>query len=458
MRSGLITFAAILAAACSSSSAVQPPNDVSWLRACEIRDVDGPVLCGIFDVPENRERPNDRRIGLRVVVLKATGDALQPDAFVPLSGGPGQAATEFAAMDARIFADLRRSRDIVLMDVRGTGQSNPLHCDVASAQWARTPDVMPPGAIRACREELARRADLRMYTTEQIARDLDDLRAALKIERWNVFGGSYGTRLAQEYTRAFGARVRTLTLHGVAAPSLQVPLPYARDAQATVDRLFDERTRHTLSVTLARLAKEPVIVRVESLDVMVSAGTFAEMLRHMLYNAGSAPAASEMIHAAAAGDFTVAAREVLRERRTFSHEFALGLFLSVTCAEDVARIDESAIPAATHDTFLGDYRVRQQIEACRIWTVNPAPASVVAALKSDVPALVISGEVDPVTPPRMGDEVARLLPNARHVVLAGHGHTLSIGRGCMRTALARFVESASTTALDFSCVPLVTHP
>jgi pimeloyl-ACP methyl ester carboxylesterase len=457
VRPWVITFAAIVAAACSSPSAVQQKNDAAWLRECEIRDVDGRVLCGTFEVPENRQRPNDRRIGLRVVILKATGDTPQPDAFVPLAGGPGQAATALAAMDARIYADIRRNRDIVLVDVRGTGGSNPLHCDIVSPPWVTTPDVMPPGAIRACRDALTQRADLRMYTTEQIARDLDELRAALGIERWNVFGASYGTRLAQEYTRAFGPRVRTLTLHGVAAPSLTIPLPYARDSQATVDRLFDQQTRKDLAAVLAALAKEPAKVSIDSLDVMVSAGNLSEALRHMLYNAGAAPAAAQMIRAAAAGDFTPAAREVLRERRTFSHDFALGLFLSVTCAEDVARIDEAAIPAASHGTFLGDYRVRQQIEACRNWDVGTAPPTLATPLTSDVPALLISGEVDPVTPPRMGAEVARTLPNGRHVVLARHGHTLSIGRGCMRAALAKFVDSGTTAAIDFSCVPRVTE-
>jgi pimeloyl-ACP methyl ester carboxylesterase len=436
---------------------VQSRTDAAWLRECDIRDVDGRVLCGTFEVSENRQRPNDRRIGLRVLVLKATGDTPQPDAFMPLAGGPGQAATAFAAMDARTYADIRRNRDIVLVDVRGTGGSNPLHCDIASAPWVSSPDVMPPGAIRACRATLAQRADLRMYTTEQIARDLDELRAALGIERWNVFGASYGTRLAQEYTRAFGARVRTLTLHGIAAPSLAIPLPYARDAQATVDRLFDEQTRKDLVAVLAALAKAPVKVSIESLEVMVSAGNLSEALRHMLYNAAAAPAAADIVRAAAAGDYTPAAREVLRERRTFTHDFALGLFLSVTCAEDVARIDETAISMATRDTFLGDYRVRQQMEACRNWDVGTAPRTLATPLTSNVPALLISGEVDPVTPARMGAEVARTLPNARHVVLARHGHTLSIGRGCMRAALARFVESATTAGIDFSCVPLVTR-
>ena len=445
-------FTMLAAVACSSPAAVpQGRAGESFLQECTLPGVNGRVLCGTLPLAENRAQPG-RRIPLNVVVLKATGSRPRPDAFLPLAGGPGQAATPLAAMEARVLADVRRDRDVVLIDIRGTGKSNPLACDVASPAWARSADLLPPEAIRACRDASQQRADLRMYTTVEIARDLDEVRQAMGIATWNVFGASYGSRLAQEYARAFGAHVRTLTLHGVAAPSMAIPLTYARDAQRAADAVLDRNTQVQLTTVLAALRKEPVVVPTGAGEVMVSAGAFADALRHLLYNAGSAPRAVEVVRAAASGDFTYAADEIMRHRRTFSGEIALGLFLSVTCAEDIPRITESAIADATRDTFLGDYRVRQQQEACRQWSFGTAPPEAATPLKSPVPALLISGEVDPVTPPRMGDEVARTLPNATHVVIGGHGHTLSIGEPCMRAALEKFLDTASARELDLSCV------
>jgi pimeloyl-ACP methyl ester carboxylesterase len=311
---------------------------------------------------------------------------------------------------------------------------------------------MPPDAIRGCREALQQRADLRLYTTGIIARDLDEIRHALGIERWNVFGTSYGTRLAQEYTRRFRSRVRTLTLHGVAAPSMAIPLPYAPDAQRAVNQLFDEPAREALRAVLGRLSRAPVVVPTAGGDVAVSAGGLSEALRHMLYNARSAEPARDMILSAAAGDYRAAAEQVLRQRRAFSGEIAFGMFLSVTCTEDIPRISEAAIVESSRGTFLGDYRVRQQMTACAQWTAGTAAPDAAAPLRSDVPALLISGEVDPVTPPRMGEEVARTLPNAHHLVLPGHGHTLSIGQPCVGAAFRRFLETANARELDLSCI------
>jgi pimeloyl-ACP methyl ester carboxylesterase len=393
-----------------------------------------------------------RRIPIQVVVLKATGNAPQPDALVPLQGGPGQAGTPLAVMFSRLFADVRRERDIVLVDVRGTGKSNPLYCDIASPPWTRSLDLMPPDAIRGCRDALQQRADLRSYTTDIIAKDLDDIRIALGIERWNVFGASYGTRLAQEYTRRFGAHVRTLTLHGIAAPSMAIPLPYARDAQQAIDKLLDVPTRATLERVLKQLTRQPAVVSTGSGDVAVSAGELSEALRNMLYNARSAAAATAMITAASNGDYRAAAEAVMRQREGFSTDIALGMFLSVTCTEDIPRITEEAIAENTRNTFLGDYRVRQQMTACRTWFTDPIAAADTSPLRSDVPALLISGEVDPVTPPTNGEEVARTLPNARHVVIPGHGHTMSLAHPCINAALRRFLDTANARALDLSCL------
>jgi len=422
-------------------------------RDCALPGATGPVACATFDVPEDRER-RGRTISLNIAVLKATGPARKPDPIVPLQGGPGQGAVPLADFYARTLAPLREERDIVLIDVRGTGRSNPLTCNVAAPESLRSGDMLPAEAIRACRKAHESRADLRLYTTDAIARDLDDVRRAMRVERWNLYGTSYGTRLGQEYVRRFGSSVRTVTMKGIVPPSLAIPLPYARDAQVALEASIDARTRTQLSEVLAGLRSRPVTIAHEGRELTISEGLFAEALRNLLYNPASAPAASRMIQSAAAGDFQAAAATVLRVRTAFSGDLSLGMFLSVTCAEDIPRIDAARIDEMVRGTFLGSYRIRQQMEACRHWPAGTRLAGNATPVVSDVPALLFSGDLDPVTPPRFGQEVVRSLPNGRHIVLKNNGHAIGPAAPCVAAIMKPFIDRASVRGLNTACAAL----
>ena len=170
MRISAVTGSALLTAALllpASALVLRQSTSTAALvfRSCSLPDVVGPVLCGSFEVPEDRSGKG-RTIALNIVVLKATGPSPVADPIVPLQGGPGQGAVGLAGFYARTLAALRESRDIVLIDVRGTGRSNPLDCDISSPESVRSGDLLPPPAIRACRQRLESRADLRFYTTD----------------------------------------------------------------------------------------------------------------------------------------------------------------------------------------------------------------------------------------------------------------------------------------------------
>lgn len=426
------------------------PATALTFTSCSVPDVPGSVVCGTFDVPEDRERAG-RTISLNIVVLKATGSTPKPDAIVPLQGGPGQGAVYLAGFYARTLATLREERDIVLVDVRGTGRSNPLACDVAAHESLGSGDLLPPAAITGCRKALEARADLRHYTTDAIARDLDEVRRAMGIERWNLYGTSYGTRLAQEYIRLVRPHVRTVTLKGIVPPSLVIPLSYARDAQVALEASIDAATRQQLSALLAGLRGRAVTVAHEGRQLTISEGLFAEALRNLLYNPASAPAASRMIQSAAAGDFQAAAATILRLRTAFSSDLSLGVFLSVTCAEDIPRIDSARIDEMVRGTFLGSYRIRQQMEACRHWPAGTRRADSATPVVSDVPALLFSGDLDPVTPPRFGEEVVRSLRNGRHIVLKNNGHAMGPSAPCVGAIIKQFIDRASVRGLDTGC-------
>ena len=445
----MIRAALLLASAAVAACGSSAEQRYTALPPCEIDGVPGRVLCGNIEVPENRDTPG-RTIPLYTVVLLATGSDAKPDPIVPVQGGPGQAATSLLRFYDDVLSPLRRDRDIVLIDVRGTGNSRALPCNATSRAWLKTGELMPVALIRECREALAKRADLTQYTSATLARDLDDVRKRLGIQQWNLYGTSYGTRLAQEYTRTFGAHVRTMTLQGVAGPSLTMPLSYARDSQGALELLLDEETRALLPSVLARLRDRPATVTTSVGDVVITAGVFAEALRNLMYESGAAARAAAMIRTASEGHFVLASDAVLKQRRGFAHGIAMGMFLSVTCSEDIPRIEEARIDEASAGTFLGDYRVRQQMNACREWP-RGAASGVGTLLVSDVPALLISGALDPVTPPRHGDEVLAGLPNGVHLTLPGESHGFGPSSGCVFGMMQEFIDTGSTARIQSRC-------
>ena len=426
-----------------------PPAQVV-LVPCSVPGVSGSVVCGTLEVPENRAQPG-RKIPLNIVVLKATGPVRKPDPILPLQGGPGQAATPLAGFYARALAPLREDRDIVLVDVRGTGRSNPLPCDFTTAAAMGSGDLLPSAVVTECRKAAERHADPKQYTTAEITRDLEDVRRAMKVERWNTYGTSYGTRLGQEYLRRYPAAIRTATLKGVAAPSLAIPLPYARDWQGVLERTLAPATRDQLAAVLSALRQKPLTVMHDGMQVAISAGLLAEALRNQMYNPASIPAAIRIIESASKGDFAPAAQTIVRLRRAWSNDLAIGMFLSVTCSEDIPRIPSSGLDRHVGGTLLGDFRVRQQTEACRQWPSALPPRDNGKPVVSDVPVLLVSGDIDPVTPPSYGEEVLRGLRNGRHIVLKNHGHAMGPEAPCIVAIMKQFIDGASVAGLDVSC-------
>ena len=197
--------------------------------------------CGSFEVSEDRKRPEGRRLSLRVAVVPALARAPQPDPLFMLAGGPGQAATEaLPELITAAFERVHRTRDIVLIDQRGTGHSSPLKCELIDPDAPLAKRIADPGfpaeRLEACLKGYD--ADPRLYTTSIAMEDLDEVRRALGYGAIDLWGGSYGTRAALVYLREHGETVRSIILDGVAPPTLRLPLSFAADAQRALDRLF----------------------------------------------------------------------------------------------------------------------------------------------------------------------------------------------------------------------------
>jgi pimeloyl-ACP methyl ester carboxylesterase len=449
------------------------------LQPCKVARIDEELLCGKLTVFENRETRTGRTIDLNVVVLPALDGNHTEAPLFDLEGGPGVAATGSASFYAKEGIEYRRHRDVVLVDQRGTGGSNPLTAPprTNSPQDYLT-EMYPVDYVKTLRETLEKRADLTQYTTPIAMDDLDDVRAWLGYERINLYGLSYGTRAGLVYMRQHPDRVRNAILMGVAPTYLKMPLHHARAAKRAIDLLFAEcaadaachgafpNVEREWNELLERLGREPARVEYSPPDksakvtVEIQRDVFAEKIRDRMYSVESARKIPMMIHRAAAGDFGPFLKEVIPEDRSRPDFIADGMYLSVTCAEDVPFIDQEEAAHANAGNPFGNYRVVQQKRACGIWSQGKIPAGYHEPVGSDVPTLIISGQMDPVTPPERGDEVASHLPNSRHIVLAHGAHGLEglTNLQCVDKVMVEFLAKANAKDLDTSCVESVSAP
>ena len=466
---------ALTAIAQPQESPYSPPGAPNVERPFELTraELDGiPILEGTYEVWEDRGARAGRILGLRVVVVPAREEPAREDPIFFLAGGPGQGAAELAGWLAPTW--LSRHRDLVLVDQRGTGQSNPLHCRLPGSLLDPQGllDALPPDEVfRECLEELSQRADLRLYSTPIAVDDLNEIRAALGYGKINLFGGSYGTRAALVYMRRHPETVRCAVLEGVAPLGLKNPLFHASSAQSALERILAECAANPqcnaafgdlaakLDAVLARLADEPASLEVPFTGgrrtVALSRDTFAEALRIQMYDTRTSRRIPLTIHKAHAGDFGPVVQLALTRGLALRKSVAVGMLLSVTCAEDVARIDPADVEQETRGTFLGDTRVLRQMALCEWWPAGRLPEDYGEPVTCEAPVLLVSGALDPVTPPVFAEEAARTLPNSLHVVLP----TAHSFRGsCLASIESRFLDAGNASELDTECVAGMSLP
>jgi pimeloyl-ACP methyl ester carboxylesterase len=433
---------------------------------CRVPDYDQDVLCATYPVWENRETRQGRKIGLNIVILPALGSDKQPDPIFEFGGGPGQAITGNA--DGYAQSGLRQKRDFVLIDQRGTGGSNPLHCafygEPADPRRA-VGDLLPVDAVRKCRERLEKVADLSQYTTAAFADDVNEVRQWLGYGKINLSGGSYGTRMAQVYWRRYPETVRSVVLIGTSPLDSYIPLAHAKAGQRALGLLLGEcasqpECRATFPDTEADLkaVKERVDKGVtvtltnpdtgEKHEVRPTWGLIAEGIRFLMYGQGAANLPLQ-ISKAAQGDLVPLVQMAVGRRLNIMEGLDWGLCLSVTCAEDLPFITEEMIHQKTPGTYLGDYRIRQQKAACEVWPRGKAAADIHEPVRSNIPVLLISGERDPVTPPEGAEQASRYMINRLHVVVPRGSHG-AIGE-CTNNLIRDFTDRASVQGLDPSC-------
>ena len=246
----------------------------SWLRPCTITGTTEAALCGVVDVPESADHAAGRTIGVHVTVVPARAAIAEADPVLLLAGGPGQGAADLARQLSARVGQIRDRFDLLLIDQRGTGQSNGLHCEAPVAVADLMGRIFDPARLAACRDQLSRRADLTRYTTAASAADYDIILTALGVPRVHVWGVSYGTRLGYEIARRFPERVRTLTLEGVVPITFTWPSTGAADLDAALNAVVADcmadavcsglypDLRRDVDAAFARLQSRPIAVNV----------------------------------------------------------------------------------------------------------------------------------------------------------------------------------------------------
>lgn len=460
------------------SGTAEPSRRAEILAPCGQPQLPEGALCGSYEVFENRAARTGRKIPLRIMVLPATGPERLPDPFVYFAGGPGEPSIPGGVYMARQLASLRQKRDILLIDLRGTGRSGGLFCEELKGDAQGFLDeFLPIDKIRACRDRLKKEVDLSWYTSDAVVDDVEEVRTALGYGPLNLMGVSHGTRTVLTYLRRHPRSVRTAILDGIVAPDERYPLGMARSSQQALDGLIAEcdgdpacrgafpKLRQEVDAVLHQAAAKPVRVELTGLatgqpaELRLSRTGVAQALRYMLYSPAEAALLPLKVHQAVQGDWKPLARSA-QIYGTMMGGMAEGYFQSTTCAEDVAFIRDQEIAAAVAGTFLGDFRIRRQKAACEGRPTRDLGPALHAPVVADVPALLISGERDPATPASNGAKVGRTLKRARHLVVpdAGHDTTGMQGSDCLDILMAAFIEAGTAEGLDTSCTDRMRRP
>jgi pimeloyl-ACP methyl ester carboxylesterase len=427
--------------------------------------------CGSLRVPENPDEPQGRFIELFVARVPAISLNKKTDPLFLIAGGPGTSAVDLYTSSSGAFDRVRRDRDIILVDQRGTGRSHRLDCDYGNASiFERIDEIEVGPANIKCRDELSKKADLRMYTTSIAVRDLESARVALGYQRINLYGNSYGTRVAQHYARRYPKSTRTVILDGVVNPEVVLGPAIAIDAERALERIlkrcaddadcakaFKDPSADYRALR-ARLTDKPERTMVSDvatgrpINFDFTQRHLSAVLRFASYNDDQAALLPLSLHLAThEANFTPLASQFRVFANSLVASFAYGMHNSVACSEDAPLIDEAKLDLGALDaTHMGAEQVEQLIEACKDWPRGVVDDDLHSSFKSDAAALLLSGADDPVTPPEYATTAQRAFADSKHVIIAGHGHG-QLGAPCVDRIIASFVMAGTARGLDTSC-------
>lgn len=463
---------------------------------CPIPAPEGYALdCGTLTVAESRERRNGRTIQLAVAIVRSPSPAKRPDPVLFLAGGPGQPALPLIAQAPLVFGEILATRDMVFVDQRGTGYSRPaLNCAPQAAAPARLlvplgaaiqdrPALLQAGvdALLACGAAFrSQGVDLAAYNSVESAADLEDLRVALGYPQWNLYGGSYGTRLGLTAMRYRPATIRSAVLDSVYPLQANFHTEVFGTFAGALARLSDlcaadpacgpayPNVEGSFARVVERLNAEAVVLPIidletgEALDYLPFTGVdLTIIVFQLMYITPVLPLLPAVIGEADQGNYrplaNLASALFTEQLPGDVPVISQGMQVAVQCNEDAtfarerefvtARDRQRAAAGLAFSPLFNE----AMLEICAAWGLTADDKAENAPVRSDVPALLISGELDPITPPANAREAARSLGRASELVVPRGGHSASVLSPCARGAIVRFLDDPAARP-DAGCL------
>lgn len=444
------------------------------LEYCHIPHYPQEVLCGSFPVFEDRVAAKGRKIDIEFAVIPSVTEAKEADPLVFFAGGPGQGARDMGRFVSVAFKEIHENRDVVLIDQRGMGSSHPLSCERPDDNALSLSDQEIAKLMRdiltQCLKDLD--ADVTKYTQDLANQDIHDILQALGYNQVNLYGVSWGTRSALLYVNQFPTQVRTVIMDGVAPLVNKVPLYANEDAERAILALFkdceaDDNCRSTFPSlkqdfyqVLTSFGENGYEVTMNDANTgkpitfTMTRNAFVNAVRNILYVPDFSRLIPIIIQQAKVKDFRALSGLIA----AFGDGgMALGAQMSVLCSEDFARISDDEIAGETNKGFVGDAFINFFRNGCSVWPKAPLPEIYKQNLSSNVPTLILSGAIDPVTPERWGEKMKELMTNSKHLIAANTGHNVG-PKGCAPDLMNQLVTQGNLDNIDGSCLDSLTRP
>lgn len=456
----------IALAVLSTSVNVQANEQNLTIENCHVDGIKQQIQCGKLTVPENYQQQDGEKITVNFVVLPAIDNSENKEPLMFLAGGPGQAAVSLAGGLYKAFNEIRKTRDLILVDQRGTGESHPLQCEDLDEQdvYEAKSDDFTTEVVKQCLAQLT--GDLSQYNSENAIRDFDAVRVALGHEKIAIYGGSYGTRAGLVYMRMFPDSLSAVILDSVGP--IEVPIG-----------LFGQSSARSFAMLIENCQKEPscqqaypqlltefnqVVAQLEQMPLTLSIphprlgtqtplfvdkGKFLSTIFSQLYSVEGRSLVPLIIHQAAKGNYAPFAG--LTAASDNGMEMFVGLTFNIVCNEDMPKVAADMFTADASNQFFGDTSHFAWKVACPEWPQYRPSAEFYQPVTADIPTLIISGDLDPVTPPSNGDYSAKTIPNNKHIVMKNSSHTPG-SSACAIGIFSEFLTKKDPKNLDETCL------
>ena len=433
---------------------------------CYIEGLSDRLRCGYIIVNENPNEPNGQKINIHYAVIPAVKNIYPNQAFLAIAGGPGQSAIDNAPLFNNTFARIRETRDILLIDQRGTGRSNILKCPEDKSV---SPLLMNEGNFDTIAETnkclAAIDGDVTQYTSTAALKDFEAVRISLGYDKLHIYGISYGTRMAQLYMREYAEAIATVTLDGV-VPMQQSVLAIGLAIDRAVDLLISEcenlsrcqqqfpSLRKALATIEVELMLSPVKAQIfhpmtgQPTEFLLTHDKFLSVIRLALYSPTTRVLLPYAIHQA--GEKNYQAVLGLYSLTMEGIDIAMGMHASVVCSEDIHRLSTD-LSTELETSYIGRTMFTELSKVCSVWPSTKVDETFSAPISNNIPTLLLSGELDPATPPDWAILAMADMKNATHLVAPHAAHGVAM-QSCANRLVAQLVDEGSTAELDGDCL------